>query len=189
MSSTVMTTFVLTGPYAGKTIALGSLPYPFVNGELTITAPADQIALHARFLERNWEAYPVGHIALEVLNGKRKIDEDECGEVPGDLQPDGSGVADGVAPNDGPGTTEPETGEGEDALGDGQPEVVTEPVAAVNVKLQKAIAQLDPADDTHWTKDGKPAMVAVEKLYGSSGITRQDVEAAAPGLLRESVAG
>ncbi len=55
----------------------------------------------------------------------------------------------------------------------------------LNTKLQKAVLGLDPADDTHWTKDGKPAMTAVEKLYGSAGITRADVEAVAPGHTRD----
>ena len=55
----------------------------------------------------------------------------------------------------------------------------------LNTKLQKAVLGLDPTDDTHWTKDGKPAMTAVEKLYGSAGITRADVEAVAPGYTRD----
>ena len=146
MSTVIQTTFVLTGPLAGRTIRLGSQPYPFDKGRLTITAPAEEVALHARFLERNWQAYPEGHPALkEVPDGPRDLQE---GSQP-----------------------------------DGQP--VKEPTVELNTKLQKAVLGLDPADDTNWTKDGKPAMTAVEKLYGSAGITRADVEAVAPGHTRD----
>ena len=152
MSTVIQTTFVLTGPLAGRTIRLGSQPYPFDKGRLTITAPAEEVALHARFLERNWQAYPEGHPALK-----------EGSDVQLDLQ-DGSPL-------------------------DGQPAVLTDPVkeptVELNTKLQKAVLGLDPADDTNWTKDGKPAMTAVEKLYGSAGITRADVEAVAPGHTRD----
>lgn len=164
MSTIIQTTFVLTGPLAGRTIRLGSQPYPFENGRLTIQAPAEEVALHARFLERNWQAYPEGHPALkEVPDGQ---------PVSSDVQPDGGGTEAGGVPD-----------------GDGQPAVLTDPVkeptVELNTKLQKAVMGLDPADDTHWTKDGKPAMTAVEKLYGSAGITRADVEAVAPGHTRE----
>lgn len=182
MSTVVQTTFVLTGPLAGKTLRLGSQPYPFDKGRLTITAPAEEVALHARFLERNWQAYPEGHPALkEVPDGQRDLQEgsqpDGQQPVHSDVQPNGDG-------------TEAEAGQaGGVSDGDGQPEVLTdpakEPTVELNTKLQKAVLGLDPADDTHWTKDGKPAMTAVEKLYGSAGITRADVEAVAPGHTRD----
>ena len=164
MSTIIQTTFVLTGALAGRTIRLGSQPYVFENGRLTITAPAEEIALHARFLERNWQAYPEGHPALEgQADGQRDLQEGSQpdGQLPvhGDVQPNG-GATDG----------------------DGQQ---AQPNPEVNTKLQKAVLGLDPADDTHWTKDGKPAMTAVEKLYGSAAITRADVEAVAPGWTRE----
>lgn len=47
-----------------------------------------------------------------------------------------------------------------------------------NQRLAEALAKLDPENDDHWTKLGKPAMSAVEQLYGSADITRGDVEAA-----------
>lgn len=59
-----------------------------------------------------------------------------------------------------------------------------EPKALTNLKLVRALGQLDPKDDKHWTKDGKPAMTAVEAFYGASDITRADVSAAVPGLTR-----
>lgn len=195
MSTIVQTTFVLTGPLAGKTVRLGSQPYPFDKGRLTITAPAEEVALHARFLERNWQAYPEGHPALkEVPDGQRDLQEgsqpDGQQPVHSDVQPNGGGTEAGDAAPVSGGGVEAEAGQvGGASDGDGQPEVLTdpakEPTVELNTKLQKAVLGLDPADDTHWTKDGKPAMTAVEKLYGSAGITRADVEAVAPGHTRD----
>lgn len=177
MSTIIQTTFVLTGALAGRTIRLGSQPYAFEKGRLTVTAPAEEVALHARFLERNWQAYPEGHPALkEGSDVQRDLQEgsqpDGQPQVQSDVQPNGGGTGAGGVPD-----------------GDGQPAVMTDPVkeltVELNTKLQKAVLGLDPADDTNWTKDGKPAMTAVEKLYGSAGITRADVEAVAPGHTRD----
>lgn len=179
--STVQTTFVLTGPLAGQTINLGSLPYRFAEGRTTLIAPVEEMPLHAQFLERNWQAYPEGHEALKETNhGQRDIQQNTSG-TQGDLQPNGEGAAPGGDSDAGQGDAGPATGNEAGELapeGDGQ-------APQLNEKLQKAVLGLDPADDTHWTKDGKPAMTAVEKLYGSAGITRADVEAVAPGHTRD----
>src|SRR5690606_20228509 len=191
MSTIVQTTFVLTGPLAGRTIRLGSQPYVFKDGRLTITAPAEEIALHARFLERNWQAYPEGHPALEgQADGQRDLQTNtqQDGQPPGrsDGQPNGGGTEAGGEADNGAGATDPEAGQtGSVPGGDGQQAQLNPPPPEVNIKLRKAVLGLDPADDTHWTKDGRPAMTAVEKLYGSAAITRADVEAGAPGWPRE----
>lgn len=194
MSTIIQTTFVLTGALAGRTIRLGSQPYPFENGRLTVRAPAEEVALHARFLERNWQAYPEGHPALkEEADGQRHVQEDaqlnEQPPVHGNVQPSGDGSEAGEPSDLGSGAVEAKAGEGQDPAGDGPAASVAEPTAELNTKLQKAVLALDPADNSHWTKDGKPAMTAVEKLYGSAGITRADVEAAAPGHSREKAKG
>lgn len=185
MSTHVSVKFYLTGPLKGKTIQLGSLPYPFTNGVMELRGSPGDIALHAQFLERNWEAYPEGHEKLkEAANGKRNIPEDSQPDpqpsVPSGVSPDGEGSEAGESESvEGAGPTEGEAGEtGGVADGDGQP-------AELNQKLQRAIFTLDPENDDHWTKDGQPAMSAVEKLYGSSAITRADVRAAAPEFSRE----
>ncbi len=55
----------------------------------------------------------------------------------------------------------------------------------INKKLLKAIKSLDAENDDHWVKTGKnadkPKISVVEEAYGETGITRDDVEAAAPG--------
>lgn len=184
MSTNVETKFHLTGPLRGKTINLGSMPYPFTNGVMVLRGTPEDIALHARFLERNWQAYPEGHDKLkEAQDGERDIQADSKQDaqppVQGDGQPEGQGPGAGDDANDGPGTTEAATGEtGSVADGDG-------PQAELNEKLQRAVLSLNPEVDDHWTKDGQPAMSAVEKLYGSTAFTRADVRAAAPGHSRE----
>lgn len=65
-----------------------------------------------------------------------------------------------------------------------QKEDPTDPVA--NNKLLEAVKKLDPENDEHWTKIGKPAVEAVEKFYGSTDIARKDIEGAAPGYDREA---
>lgn len=62
--------------------------------------------------------------------------------------------------------------------------LVPDPNADFGGRLRKAINDLDPDDDAHWTAEGKPAIAAVTSLYGSTGVTRADVEAAAPGFNR-----
>lgn len=195
MSAIIQTTFVLTGPLAGRTIRLGSQSYTFEEGRLTITAPAEEVAMHASFLERNWQAYPEGHPALkEGPDGQRDLQEgsqpDGQQPVHSDVQPNGGGTEAGDAAPVSGGDVEAEARKAGGAPdGDGQPAALTDPVeeptAKLNTKLQKAVLGLDPADDTHWTKDGKPAITAVEKLYGSAGITRADVESVAPGHTRD----
>lgn len=181
MSSTIRTVFVLTGPFAGRSINLGSAPYRFENGRLAIVATPEEVALHARFLERNWEAYPEGHPKLEGNNGQRDIPPDAGPQtVQGDGQPNGEGAEAGKLTLDGAGSNDPAVGSGQAAHGDGSK-------AELNVKLLKAVRSLDPEDDTHWTKEGKPSIVAVTVAYGSTDVTRSDIDAVAPKYTRSRV--
>lgn len=212
MSALIQTIFFLTGALAGKTIRLGK--FLFTEGQLTLNATPEDTALVARSLERNWQAYPKGHPALETTtqepseDGKRDLPPGPTGsdgdaDVHGGVQPEGAGSEAGGEAGKGGGHAGPEAGEAAElAQGDGQPAGVTdafaaaatggepeakkddEPKAEVNTKLQKAIKKLDPKDDTHWTAAGLPAMSAVEGFYGAADITRADVEAAAPGYTR-----
>lgn len=54
-----------------------------------------------------------------------------------------------------------------------------------NERLAAALLKLDPENDEHWTKLGKPAMAALEQFYGSADITRADVGAAIPQFDRD----
>lgn len=63
-----------------------------------------------------------------------------------------------------------------------QPE---EPSIEKNREILVALQKLDPNEDSHWTTTGKPMLKVVEDVYGRAGITRQDVESAAPGYNRD----
>ncbi len=54
------------------------------------------------------------------------------------------------------------------------------------MSLADALASLDPANDDHWTADGKPRMEVLENLTGGN-LTREDVEAVAPGVTRSNI--
>ncbi len=186
MSSVISVVFVLTGPLAGKTVNLGKTKvFPFRNGRLIINASTEEIALYGRFLERNWQAYPEGHPKLEVESGKRNIQADtelnEQHAVLGRVQPSGEGTqASEQASDKRPRSTAPDGG---------SPGVLPDRdghTAELNERLLKAVRKLDPENDAHWTQDGKPAMSAVERLYGSGDVTRAVVDEVAPGYNRKS---
>jgi hypothetical protein len=53
------------------------------------------------------------------------------------------------------------------------------------MKLTEAIAQLDHAQDAHWTEDGMPSVEAVAAIYGKE-VTREQITKAAPDLVRKA---
>ncbi|QYW02112.1 hypothetical protein CPT_Sonora_009 [Stenotrophomonas phage Sonora] len=109
MSALIVTIFVLTGPYAGKTIKLGK--FQFVDGELTVNATPEDTGRLALSLERNWQAYPQGHPKLlkEKTNGKRSVPQGSSepnrdSNVQRGVQPNGEGApAGGETADDGSG--------------------------------------------------------------------------------------
>lgn len=64
----------------------------------------------------------------------------------------------------------------------------TEPeIDSVRSELIRAtLAQLDNANDEHWTKSGLPDMKAIEALMGDKSITRAEVETVTPNLKRKT---
>lgn len=58
-------------------------------------------------------------------------------------------------------------------------------MADMTAKIKQALTQLDPVQDGHWTSDGAPRMDVVEKLVGTKGITRSDVNKAGPTFTRD----
>lgn len=53
-------------------------------------------------------------------------------------------------------------------------------------KILDAVRQLDPTNDNHWTTDGLPRLETVRMLAGDASISRDAVEAAAPGFNKAS---
>lgn len=61
------------------------------------------------------------------------------------------------------------------------------PASPTDERLAEALTKLDPEDDSHWTQNGLPKFETVCKLYGSTDITRSDIDKAAPGLTRDTL--
>lgn len=213
MSQAITILFLLTGQLAGKTITLGD--YQFVEGRCEITDDPVQLALHARALEVNWQALPendprheqiaaamaelIDKTAEELANEQREIPPggngpDRTAEVHGGSEPEAPaadsaaivGEADAGAPAGGAERAAADADGHQEGVSQDAGQGSSEAKPEVNEKLRNAVLGLDPKVDANWTKDGKPAMKAVEAAYGSAGITRADVEAAAPGFNREA---
>ncbi len=186
-SNSISITFVLRGAYAGQTVTLGK-KFSFVEGRCTLHGDPTTLALWARSLERNWSAFPENDSRLkESFDVKRDLPANEgrsdgAPSVLSDSEPDGQGAEAGTALAVGEEPAGPEAGEAErgaETLG-GSAESLTDE------KLKRAVLSLDPNNNAHWVANGKPAMAAVEAAYGSAGITRADVDAAAPGYNRDA---
>lgn len=52
-------------------------------------------------------------------------------------------------------------------------------------KIREALLELDPADDSVWTRDGRPNMHALRAALSDDTVTRDMVDAALPGFNRE----
>lgn len=55
-------------------------------------------------------------------------------------------------------------------------------------KLKEALGKLDPANVNHWTAEGLPRLDTLRLLSQTPGISREDVENAAPGFNQKSAA-
>lgn len=53
--------------------------------------------------------------------------------------------------------------------------------------LNKALSQLDPNNEGHWTSDGLPRVDVVARISGNSVLTRRDINDAAPDFTRDSL--
>lgn len=162
----------LVGPNKGKDIVLGGIQ--FRDGKATLEGPDTDVEKQFRYLHRCWQVQYSEEVSKDG-SVQDQPNKDENGA------PQGNG-------EEGEGRT---AQEGSDDSGqptgtdvhnqNGQTE---SPV--VNQRLVDAVSKLDPENEEHWTRTGKPAMSAIETFYGSSDITRADVDAAAPGLSRDS---
>jgi hypothetical protein len=175
----IKTKFILGGALAGATIVLGSRPFPFVNGEVEFVGSESETKAIAHALAINWQAFPEGHPRLkELSDGVSEVQPNQDG-LQGNSLSQGDGTVQ-EAPADGSATADTQAGEAQSVPdGHGHPD-------GVNEKLRRAVMSLDPQNDAHWTAAGEPAMKAVEAAYGSTGITRDDIKAAAPGYNRKA---
>lgn len=167
---------VLVGPLAGKTKVLRGVR--FTNGEAILEGPDSDVLNLSKYLRRSYQAIP----AEELNNGGIPHHEDGSEDGTGGVQEDGAGAQEAANGDEPDADTDPEGQRSEE-----QAETPDGPVGnEVNEKLRRAVLQLDPSNDEHWTQAGKPSISAITQLYGAGDVTRADIEAAAPGLLRDS---
>lgn len=200
---------ILTGPLTGKTVTLNG--HFFDQGVCVVTGEPGSLKFLFTYMARCYQAYPQGSVELEKAreaweaycakengHGVSDVQEDEeqpdpPSEDASNLQPDGQGPAtedgevSGANDAGAPGQTEPDaSGNGlqDPRPDDNQPPEGQNDTQALT-KLGKAVMSLDPDNDEHWTGAGLPAMSAVEAAYGSTDITRKQVEAEMPNWNRE----
>lgn len=199
MPDSISRTVVLTGSLKGQTTTLRGL-YPFVDGEMTITGIPEDVQREVQNLERNFNVVLKGHEPKEKEDGERDLHtgsgkSNGPSDVQSNLQSDGAGAGAATANNGSSAAAGHSGSAGVLPSGDGQQALLKvsegdeaktkgDGKAVKNDKLKRAIESLDPKDDSNWIASGKPALAAVEKVYGSSGVTRADVDAAAPGFVR-----
>jgi len=173
--------FVLCGALANKTILLGGR-YQFTDGRLEVTGEPGELKKFAHHLAVNWQAFPEGDPRIQEINDEFNKIHQDTGDTLSQLQTDDQLNGTGLDPEKTADSQLPVGGQAGDTAqhpdGDGQQKIV------INEKLKAAILAIDPTDDSLWTATGQPTMKAVAALYGSEGITRADVEEAAPGYNR-----
>ena len=192
----------LHGAYAGKTIKLGN--FEFVDGVIELSGNREEVEKVAKFLGRNWQAFP-----LEDENhGEHNVHGEIWGEArdneaSSDVQSEGQesftpSTQDNEPIDEAKTRTEiflshrdgqEDAGVPDEQVFEEQSEDANTEVQsgseAVNEKLKKVIESLDPSVDEHWTKAGLPSISAVCEAYESNAISRADIEDTAPGFNRE----
>jgi len=198
-----------TGRYQGKSVVLGG--HRFDQGVATFVGTEDQLQPVLRKLARGWQAYPEGSAELRALyqhgsggghgergdvqaaQGKRNsepvLGDGQSGQQGAEEQAGSAGV--GYAQAD---ARQGRVLSGGDGHGDaGLPEQHSngsegrpDSSESVNPQLARVVRNLDPDNDQHWTKSGKPSLAAVTEGYGSGDVTRSDINRAAPGWDRDT---
>jgi len=184
---------VLTGARTGKTCVLNK--YQFVNGITYVEGPDKDVDGISKYFAVAYKAFPEGSAELaymqrvdhdnsklqEVLHGISHAAPDSqpgrSGEVSSNIQPGRVGLAQ-KGPNAGAGAATPPPGStGSVPGGPGHADAGLD-------ELKRAVVQLNPSNDEHWTSEGKPAIAALAQICRRANITRAEVEAAAPGVTR-----
>jgi hypothetical protein len=180
----VTATYKLFGHYSGQTVTLNG--FRFVEG-LLITS---------QFIEKQLELLD---LALAPYQGKRVnngvSDVTKDGNAIGSAEVHGNDLPNGEQSQAGDsssgsveGTAETNPVEAALALvpsGD-RPQESVDPMAE---KIRAAVLGLDGSVPLNWTVKGQPALAAVERMLGFTGITRAQVEAVMPGYVRTVVKG
>lgn len=168
---------VLTGALKGKTKKLNGIQ--FINGEFPLKIPIESQEGIIIYMKRCYEA----QLIIEGDDhGKCDVQTDaqpgQSAEVSGHVRQDGEEPATETAVDGGKHDGAAGGTEGVLADGDGYQD------PRLHSQIRKAVNLLDSANDSHWTKDGRPACDAVASVMGSGNVTRAQIEAAVPGFTR-----
>jgi len=199
MTQLMQREFFLFGANKGKTMNIGT--HEFFSGRCLVQTSAESMGHIANYL-KSYSAFPKGSpeydeaIKKEEENGIRSEVDKSDGqgtpeEVPSTDESSGEGASTEEADDSPSDADTPQGEEGVRTEGDGHEDsgIPNQPVqpdtGLLDVELKRAVMALDPDNNAHWTADGLPHLTIIEEAYGSTGITRQDVEIAAPGWNRE----
>lgn len=181
---------ILTGGRADTDCVLRG--HRFVKGRAAIVGNEGSIGGIVRYMGRVYKAFSEGSPELkfwqEVDNGKREHPKDaivgSAESFRSDLRPIGKETAEDN-PDTGKSTVDPNSGgEGSVPNGNRHQNPGNDGQKQQPNRIQEALNSLDSSNDEHWTADGRPRMDAVEAAYGSSDITRANVDEVAPGFMR-----
>lgn len=175
-----MAKLVLQRHFAGKTVKLGH--FQFINGELELKGGLVENEGIIRYLHKCYEAKLVA-TEEEKNDGQHDIqtssEQREPAEVRGNHGQAGSEPAKKEAVDVGGNDDDKAGAKGDVAGGHGHQD------SWLHSKIKEAVKHLDAENDSHWTKDGKPACDAVADLMNSGNVTRGQIDQACPGLVRK----
>jgi hypothetical protein len=169
MKNQTVKRYVLKGHFQGRTVMLGG--FSFVEGALLAQLSEEDHVKLARHLSQ-WSA--------EVDDGECSAQEDSTRAVDSNLQPNGEGPAAGGQTDDGSKPASTPSGNTDGRLG-AQGDRQTEELNPTLRRIREAVLGLDPAVAGNWTRDGKPALPAVERAVGFAGLTRAQLDAVCGG--------
>lgn len=210
MSSIMQYEFRLFGPRKGQTVIING--HPFVNGIARLVYSSEAMSSCMRVLSfynahaRGTQEYNDAMDAEEAAHGTGQAPEaprqgaDDT--VPSCVRQAGTRSApQGPEDSIGGGHSQRPDATNVSPVGDGHEHAgipkfpedkdfrSSEPSSSVNVDIKAAVMKLDPEVDDHWVMTGamkgSPKLNSVEEAYGKANLTRQDVEAAAPGYSRD----
>lgn len=184
--------FIITGSDRGKPKLIGSHQFD-ANGEYHYAGDPAAIGSLLKYFA-TFNTYLVGSNEYEVAcardkelfgygqsktaEGGRKVGSD----IPPGTNGNGTGGSAGSAS---PASPQIESGAQGSGAESGRVAFPKSDDPEVN-NLQDAIAALDSATDDHWNEEGLPRINAVEELAKVAGLTRKQIEVAAPGYNRDA---
>lgn len=186
---------ILTGHYAGKTIALNG--YKFENGELDVGSDLTKIDNIVRYFA-SYNAFLAGSPELAEAQERDRINK-ETNHGASEILDGQNGPQSGGVSTDKPGTSEAGSGGAGDSETNSSGSVSAgSGVSAGRVAVElstddpkmlmiiDALKALDPTSDEHWTDAGLPRVDAVAEASKVADVTRTDIEKAIPGWTRQA---